>query len=156
MRIPTAHIEPELKAIERYDAIRELLRRLVHAGALLITAEPEIFAAFSEREKVMSTGVGFRLGFPHITSDEVSEPVVAFGRSQAGIEFDSLDDKPVEFIFLFILPTNGFPSHERARFMGRIGHALGNRHAQTMMRECLTAREIADALERAFNDGPAA
>lgn len=152
MHIPTAHIEPELKASERYGAIGELLRRLVCAGSLLSCIESELFAAFSEREKMMSTGLGFRLGLPHITSYEVSEPVIAFGRSRAGIEFDSLDEKPVEFVFLFVLPATGF-EQERLRLMGQIGHTLGNHSTQKTLRNCSTAQEIADALEGAFNNG---
>ena len=152
MRIPTAHIEVELDSTERLGAIRQLLSRLVHAGAISRTDEPDIFAAFSEREEILSTGIGFRVALPHVTSDGVREPVVAFGRSRNGIDFDSIDDAPVEFVFLFILPSVSLSRQERVKLLARICRPLANRHTQEKLRCCSTAKEISSVLEDAYND----
>ena len=152
MLIPIAHIEPELEASDRYEAIGELLTRLVHAGAIARSAQPDLFAAFSQREDIMSTGIGFRLAIPHIGSDRVARTLVAFGRSRVGIEFDSLDNAPVEFVFLFIMPAAKFAEQARTRSLARICRALANARVQTRLRGCSAAEEIGEVLENAFNN----
>lgn len=152
MRIPTAHIESELEASDRFDAIRQMLTRLVHAGAISPPSEQGIFDAFSQREKIMSTGIGFRLAIPHIVCDAVREPVLAFGRSRRGIDFDSLDDAPVEFVFLFIVPAGSLPEQERPRLMARICRPLANGRTQEKLRHCSTPHEISATLKNAYND----
>lgn len=59
----------------------------------------------------MSTGIGFSLAIPHTSLDIVDRVIVAFGRSFSGIEFESLDSKPVHFIVLFLVPSNEFKTH---------------------------------------------
>ncbi|RYD70762.1 MAG: PTS sugar transporter subunit IIA [Verrucomicrobiaceae bacterium] len=152
MRIPTSHIEPELEATERYGAICELLDRLVHAGAIPRKLQPAILDAFLQREEIMSTGIGFKLAIPHITSPWVLEPVFAFGRSHTGIDFDSLDGLPVEFVFLFILPVSGIGEKEQLRFKARVCRSLANRHTQDELQRCKTAQDLSAALRSAFDD----
>src|ERR1700744_3104828 len=61
----------------------------------------------------MSTGIGFGIAIPHASSDRVDKVVAAFGRSTTGIEFDSLDNAPVKFIVLFVVPKDQFQTHLR-------------------------------------------
>ena len=106
MFVPPEHIFPELEATDRYGAIREILRRLIHIGALPSHSEEPLFAAFRRREKVMSTGIGLGLAFPHVVSDLVTEQVLALGRSKNGVNFASLDGKQVKEIILMISPNS--------------------------------------------------
>jgi fructose-specific phosphotransferase system IIA component len=92
----------ELKARTKDEAIREL--------ATLLRDAEEIadFGAFLtdvfEREKLATTGIGNEAAIPHARSDAVNRFVIAFGRSREGVEFDSLDGKPVKLIFLMGTP----------------------------------------------------
>ena len=106
MRIPPDFILPELQATERYPAIRELLQFLIKNTAIPSSAEDTIFSAFCEREKAMSTGIGFGLAFPHIASELVQQQIVVLGRSSAGINFFALDGKPVKEVYLMIFPAS--------------------------------------------------
>ena len=101
----------DLDATERYAAIREILQRLIHIGAIPSDAEEPLFAALHAREEIMTTGVGYGIAVPHVTSDLVSERVVALGRLKRAMSFSSLDGKPVNTIALMILPK----SHEAPR-----------------------------------------
>jgi len=140
MHIPTEHIEPDLKAKERFEAISELLDQLVCVGAIERSASDSISHALREREAVLSTGVGGGIALPHAITSSVSEPVIAFGRSQAGVRFNSLDGQPVHFIFLYILPSE-FAHHLRTlKFIGQ-----GFKHLKAI-RFCSTAQEISDLL----------
>ena len=106
MYIPPDHIVPELRATERDAAIRELLHHLVGVGAIPAHAEGSMFEALLHREEVMTTGVGFGVAIPHISSDAVTERVLALGRSSVGVEFASIDGKPAKTVVLMISPTH--------------------------------------------------
>jgi mannitol/fructose-specific phosphotransferase system IIA component (Ntr-type) len=108
MVIPPEHIFPDLEATDRYAAIREILQRLVRLGAIPNHAEETLFAAICRREEVMTTGIGMGLAIPHAVSDLVPRRVVALGRSKSGVDFASLDGKPVKEIVLMISPNSDY------------------------------------------------
>jgi len=152
VKIPVAHIEPDLKATEHYPAIQELLDRLLHAGAISRESEPAIFASFVQREQIISTGIGYGLAFPHIISELVSQTVAAFGRSRAGIQFDSLDGSRVRLVFLCI-----FRSADDVRQI--LPHGIRKplqADAFKTLLTCSTADEIAAILNQLFDGEPEA
>jgi mannitol/fructose-specific phosphotransferase system IIA component (Ntr-type) len=59
----------------------------------------------------MSTGIGFGIGIPHASTDLIHEVVGALGRSKKGIEFDALDNQPVNLVVLFLVPQGQFQKH---------------------------------------------
>ena len=97
-------IIPEMKATERWDAIVELMDLLVARGQIKPEDRDGILASLKQREETMSTGIGFGIAIPHCSSDRLEKVVAAFGRSSTGIEFDALDNAPVKFVVLFIVP----------------------------------------------------
>src|ERR1700744_5457020 len=97
----------------------------------------------------MSTGIGFGIAIPHASSDRVDKVVAAFGRSTTGIEFDSLDNAPVKFIVLFVVPKDQFQTHLRT--LAAIAKFLNDRS----VRDRLAARATAEGILSIFeNDGP--
>jgi len=63
--------------------------------------EPKIFSkAIFDREKLMSTGIGYEIAIPHARHKSVKDFVIAIGRCQKGIEYSSIDDQPVKLIFM--------------------------------------------------------
>ncbi len=53
-----------------------------------------------QREEEGSTGIGFGVAIPHARTDQVKDFVIGFGRSKAGIEFNSIDKQKVHIIFV--------------------------------------------------------
>jgi mannitol/fructose-specific phosphotransferase system IIA component (Ntr-type) len=106
-------IIPEMKATERWSAIVELVDLLVERSQILPDDRDVVLSALRQREETMSTGIGFGIAIPHASSDRVGQVVAAFGRSSHGIEFDSLDNAPVRFIVLFVVPKDQFQTHLR-------------------------------------------
>ncbi|MBN2725960.1 PTS sugar transporter subunit IIA [Candidatus Mcinerneyibacteriota bacterium] len=53
-----------------------------------------------EREKIMSTGIGLGIAIPHTKSEHVKDITIALGVSSEGVEWDSLDGKPVHFVVM--------------------------------------------------------
>ncbi len=106
-------ILPEMQATERWSAIVELVDLLVARGLVKPEDRDVVLGALRAREETMSTGIGFGIAIPHASSDRVDRVVAAFGRSSTGIEFDSLDNAPVKFIVLFVVPKDQFQTHLR-------------------------------------------
>lgn len=104
-------IIPQLRASNRWEAIDELIGLLVQSGNLKPEQQAAVTAAVKKRETSMSTGIGFGIGIPHASTELVTEVVAAFGRSQAGVNFDSLDNQPVHLVTLFLVPQGQFQKH---------------------------------------------
>lgn len=133
-------IVPNMRATERWSAIVELTQCLVKVGKIKAEDEGSILAALRKREETMSTGIGFGIALPHASSDCVSEVVAAFGRSQHGIEFDSLDNAPVRFVVLFVVPKDQFQVHLRT--LAAIAKLLNDRQVREALANAQTAEQI--------------
>ncbi len=129
-----------MRATERWAAIVELIDRLVAKGRVEPADREPILAALRQREETMSTGIGFGIAIPHASSNCVSEVVAAFGRSTTGIEFDSLDNSPVRFIVLFIVPKDQFQIHLRT--LAAIAKFLNDKSVREQLSRADSADEI--------------
>jgi len=116
-------IEPEMKSVSKADAIRELVSLLKKTGT--IDDEASVSEVVLEREELGSTGIGEGLAVPHGKSNSVGKLVAAFGRSEKGIEFDSIDKQPVHLVFLLVAPEDSAGPHLMA--LARISRLLKNR-----------------------------
>lgn len=104
-------IVPELQAADRWAAIDELIGALIKTGHIKEEHQEAIAAVVKKREHSMSTGIGFGIGIPHASTDLIHEVVGAFGRSRKGVNFDSLDNQPVNLVMLFLVPQGQFQKH---------------------------------------------
>ena len=105
------NILPELQAADRWLAIDELINNLVTTGRIKSENREAIAAVVKKRETSMSTGIGFGIGIPHASTDLIQEVVGAFGRSKAGVNFEALDNQPVNLVMLFLVPQGQFQKH---------------------------------------------
>lgn len=138
-------IIPEIKATERFAAIEELIDLLVQREQIKTADRAPVLAALRAREETMSTGIGFGIAIPHASSDRVHQVIAAFGRSSAGIEFDSLDNAPVKFIVLFIVPKDQFQTHLRT--LAAIAKFLNDRSVRERLGTATSAGEILGIFE---------
>lgn len=83
-----------------------------------------LHSALIDREKLGSTGIGENVAIPHAKSDEVDRIFTLFAISAQGVDFDSLDKKPVHFICLVIAPAHSTGHHLKA--LARISRLLKN------------------------------
>jgi mannitol/fructose-specific phosphotransferase system IIA component (Ntr-type) len=101
----------DLQAADRWQAIDELINNLVATGKIQPQHRESIAAVVKKRETSMSTGIGFGIGIPHASTDLIPEVFGALGRSKRGINFDALDNQPVNFVMLFLVPQGQFQKH---------------------------------------------
>ena len=73
----------------------------------------KITAILMEREALGSTGIGGAIAIPHGKLDLMESIVIGFGLSKEGVEYDSLDNKPVHIFFLLLTSNNSTDEHLR-------------------------------------------
>ncbi|RID82154.1 PTS fructose transporter subunit IIC [Peribacillus asahii] len=91
----------DLQATSKRAVIDELANQL---GAVDRVIDVEQFiTALLEREEQVTTGIGDGMAFPHAKSEAVKQPAICFGKSEPGVDFQSLDGKPVHLFFLIAI-----------------------------------------------------
>jgi mannitol/fructose-specific phosphotransferase system IIA component (Ntr-type) len=94
----------DLASRSKDAALMEIVETL--SSAPEVSDRERLLAAVLEREKIVSTGIGLGVAVPHAKIPEVSEFVVAYGRSKDGIDFGSIDDRPVHHVVLIVGPPD--------------------------------------------------
>jgi len=107
-------IIPDLKAANRDEAIEELVASLADAGAIAKSKVDEIISAIKAREAQATTGIGKGVSLPHAKLDIIKKPTGTIGRSSEGIDFASLDSKPVYSVILLLSSPENPDEHLQA------------------------------------------
>ena len=89
-----------------------------------IKNDQALFETLMEREKLGSTGIGENVAIPHGKSDEVTQIITVLARSKKGVEFESLDQKPVHFVCMVIAPAHSTGQH--LKVLARVSRIFKN------------------------------
>lgn len=108
-----------LKANSKKQALQELATR---ASEICGETERDIFDTLLQRERLGSTGVGNGIAIPHGKIQNLSGLHGFFARLDKPIEFDSLDDQPVDLIFVLLAPEGAGADHLKA--LARVARLL--------------------------------
>ena len=127
----------DLKATSKKQALQELARR---AAILTGDAERTIFDVLLERERLGTTGVGDGVAIPHGKLADLPRLFGLFARLERPVDFESIDEQPVDLIFLLLAPGGAGADHLKA--LARVSRLLRDRS----MREKLRGSETAEAL----------
>lgn len=98
-----------------------------------------------EREKIMSTGVGNGFAIPHGKTNMVSEMVAGFGLLKTPIEFEALDNQPVNLIFLLIGQADSVGQH--LKMLSRVSRIMNQENIRTELANANSAEEILQIFE---------
>jgi len=126
-----------LKAKSKKQAIQELSAK---AAELTGLSEREIFDTLLQRERLGSTGVGHGIAIPHGKLTRLGKLVGLFAKLDKPVEFDSLDDEPVDLIFLLLAPEGAGADHLKA--LARIARQLRDSVVTQSIRGSSDADEI--------------
>lgn len=129
------HIIAELKSSDKNSVLHELSNFLKNKGE--VPNKDDLLAALIDREKLGSTGIGENVAIPHAKISTIDKIITVFGRSQNGVEFESLDQKPVNFICLILAPENSTGQH--LKVLARISSLFKN---PSLRESILRAHEI--------------
>ena len=132
-----------LQATEKEAAIGELVG--VIGSSKNVGDSEALLEAILDRERIMSTGIGLGIAIPHAKIPTVDDFVVALGKSPGGIEFHSLDGKPVHFVVMIAGPDQ---QQERyLQLLARITLKLKDASVRRAMEEATSAEGILAALK---------
>ena len=106
-----AQIITDLRATNRWEAIDELIDNLVTTGKIKPEHREAIAAVVKKRESSMSTGIGFGIGIPHASTDLITKWSARWAARSKGVNFDALDNQPVNLVMLFLVPQGQFQKH---------------------------------------------
>jgi PTS system nitrogen regulatory IIA component len=119
--ITPAAVVAHLKAANKKQALHELA-----AKAASVTGLPDrrIFETLSEREKLGSTGMGQGVAIPHGRIAGVQRMTGLFARLDTPIDFEAMDDQPVDLMFVLLAPEGAGADHLKA--LARVSRLLRN------------------------------
>ena len=140
----------DLKAFDRWEAIEELIDLLVDKGRIKSKPRDAIVSVVKKRETSMSTGIGFGIGIPHASTDLIGDVTGAFGRSKAGVNFDALDNHPVNLVMLFLVPQGQFQKHLHT--LAKIAKVLHKKEFRKALEDAGDAAEMYQII-RSSQDG---
>lgn len=133
-------IIPSMKCTTKEEAISELIDLFKNDDRVKDTES--ILNSVLEREKIMSTGVGKGFAIPHAKTNSVTEIIAAFGKIDNPIDFQALDDQPVNLVFLLVGKENLVGPH--IKLLSRISRMMNIEDFRESLAKATTAQEIYD------------
>ncbi len=134
-------IVADLVSTDKVGVIKEL------SNAVARTAQADadqIARVLTERESLGSTGIGGGIAIPHGKLNSVDKVIVGFGRSGTGVEYNSLDNRPVHIFFLLLTPEHSTGGH--LKVLAQISKLLKMESFKHRLREAQTVQEICDII----------
>jgi PTS system nitrogen regulatory IIA component len=107
----------------------------VMAAALGLNAR-QVHEAVLERERLGSTGVGEGVAIPHARIESLSRPVGGFARLLEPADFEAIDERPADLIFMLLAPTDAGADHLRA--LARVARVFRQERIRAALRQTQT------------------
>lgn len=128
----------ELKSKTRREVLTELSKVFLRGN---VEVDYDVMVeVLLEREKLGSTGIGDGIAIPHGKLAGLENLMVSFGISKDGIEFDSMDGKPVHIFFLLMAPENSAGQHLKA--LAKISRMLKDSSFRTNLMKAESAEDL--------------
>ncbi|MES0883053.1 PTS IIA-like nitrogen regulatory protein PtsN [Roseibium sp. SCP14] len=140
-----------LKVKSKKQAIQELAAK---AASLTGLSEREIFDTLLQRERLGSTGVGHGIAIPHGKLTRLDRLVGLFAKLEKPVDFDSLDDEPVDLVFLLLAPEGAGADHLKA--LARIARQLRDANVTQGLRGSSDVEEMYGLLTQSLTSSNAA
>ena len=128
----------DLKGTAKEDVINELVD-LFKDDSRVIDLK-KVREAVLEREKIMSTGVGKGFAIPHGKTNAVKEILAAFGKTDSSIDYQALDNQPVNLVFLLVGKDNMVSTH--IKLLSRISRMMTKEEFRDKLRLAKSGDEI--------------
>jgi len=132
------NIISDLKARDKKGVLEELADAIAsHEPSL---DKNSLVKTLLERERLGSTGIGDGVAIPHGKFHGINHPIISFGRSRKGLDFESMDGQPTFLFFLLVAPENDANIHLKT--LARIAKILKNSSFRKVLMETPTRREL--------------
>ena len=129
---------PDLRAKDKKGVLEELAGVITNQRPSL--DKGSLVRVLLERERLGSTGIGDGVAIPHGKFHELEQPIISFGRSRKGLDFESMDGQPTFLFFLLVAPENAANIHLKA--LAKIAKMLKNSTFRKNLMEASTRDEL--------------
>jgi len=136
--IEEKNIIPDLKAKDKNGVLEELAEVVSNREPSI--SKRDLVRVLIERERLGSTGIGDGVAIPHGKMNGIKHPLISFGRSNKGLDFDSMDGQTAYLFFLLVAPENSSSVH--LQVLAKIAKILKNGNIRKNLMEARTKEEI--------------
>lgn len=144
-------IKMNVEAKDKDSVIKELVNELHTAD--VITDADKFEDAIQKRESQSTTGVGDGIAIPHAQTQEVKKAAIMFGRSEEGIDYDSLDGQHAHLFFMIAAPEGQATTHLDA--LAKLSGILMNPDAKERLLKAQSAEEVLNTIDHFDESEPA-
>lgn len=134
----------DLKSTEKEGVIEELVE-LVNSSNM-VTDKNILLKDIKDRENLVTTGIGYGVAFPHAKTKSVKGIVIAFGRSNKGIDFEAIDHKPVFLFFLIAAPEDAIGAH--LNVMSRLSYLMKSEENRQKLMKATSQGEVLELIDQ--------
>lgn len=132
------NIIPNLKAKDKKGVLEEL-------AEVIVSHEPSVdkgslVKILLERERLGSTGIGDGVAIPHGKFGGIRNPIISFGRSIKGLDFESMDGQPAYLFFLLVAPEDSASVH--LKVLAKIAKILKNSSFRSGLMQAPTRKAL--------------
>jgi len=134
----------ELRSTEKESVILEMTDFVSRSG--FVSDKESLTRDILEREKLGSTGIGNGVAIPHSPTESVEGFMIVFGRSHAGIDFNSLDGEKVNLVFL--MATNPVELNLYLKLLAKLSKLLIEDSFRRELLSAVSAEEVIEIFRR--------
>jgi PTS system nitrogen regulatory IIA component len=131
----------DVRASSKQGLLKELVTRA--ATAFKLSAET-LLSELMKREELGSTGLGDGVALPHTRIAEIKKPLGVLASLKRPVDFEAIDGKPVDLVFLLLLPAE--PHGEQLNALASVARKLRDKGVRKRMREASDARALRSAI----------
>ncbi len=128
---------PSLRVKDKKQLLHQLAEK---ASQITRVPHARILETLVERERLGTTGVGQGIAIPHGRLIEIKKITGLFARLETPIEYDAVDNQPVELVFMLLAPEGSGADHLKA--LARVSRLLRNQSACEKLRKATTAEAL--------------
>ena len=133
----------DLQSRGKEDVIKELVE--LASKSKLVRDKDLLLEEVRKREKLVTTGVGWGVAFPHAKTKAMKGIVITFGRSEAGVDFGAMDGKPVHLFFLIAAPEDTIGAH--LNVMARLSFLMKSQDNRERLQSARNPGEVLEVLD---------
>ncbi len=147
----TNFINPQSIAInitskDKTDLITKLIDLAEKSNKIL--DKEKVSKAIFDREQLLSTGIGDGIAIPHAKTNFVQDTICSVAILKEPIDFESVDNKPVDIAFLLLGREQNVGSH--LRILSKISRFLCDENRLKILKNCKTSEEVINLLKEEF------
>ena len=130
-------IIPSFEATSRKQAIHALADALAATTGM---SARKIEDAVMERERLGSTGVGEGVAIPHARLEGIESPIGGYMRLVHGVDFEAIDERPCDLIFMLLAPQSAGADHLRA--LAQVSRAFRQSTVRDALRDARSEEDV--------------